>query len=59
MTGEARQHVCPDCQRSMTIEEQTGLRLVKMGSPTPPAPCCQKSASDGYTVVTAFSTPGA
>ena len=56
--SDVRTHTCPDCNRSMTIEDQTGLRLVKMGSPTPPAPCCQKSASDSYVVVTAFSTPG-
>lgn len=59
MMSEARQLVCSSCQRAMTVEDHVGLRLVKMGSPTPPAPCCQKSASDGYTVVTAFSTPGA
>lgn len=59
MTSEARQLVCPSCQRAMTVEDRVGLRLVKMGSATPPAPCCQKAASDGYAMVTAFSTPGA
>jgi hypothetical protein len=58
MTSEARQWKCPDCSREGTIEDRNGLRLVSLIG-VPAAKCCEKNASDGYTVTCAFSTKAA
>lgn len=60
MTSEARQyeHTCPDCKRVMQVEETDDLVRVVLPAPPPAAPCCERSASKGYTVTAAFITPG-
>lgn len=58
MTSEARQAKCPECQRDLVIEERDALRMVRLIG-VPAAKCCEKFASDGYTVTCAFTTGGA
>lgn len=53
------EHQCPDCKRMMQVEDRgDGLLRIALPAPPPPAKCCEKSASKGYTMTAAFSTPG-
>ena len=54
----ARDFICQDCHRTMTVEDKDGLRRVVLVG-VPAAPCCEKNASDGYTVTCAFVTKAA
>jgi hypothetical protein len=51
--------VCPDCKRSMEVEDRgaDGVRVVLTGT-TPPAPCCQKAATTDHSCVGMFVTGG-
>jgi hypothetical protein len=42
----------------MMMEDRDGLRFVNLVG-VPAAKCCEKNASDGYTVTCAFSTKAA
>jgi len=54
----ARDFICVDCKRTMTLEDKDGLRHVELVG-VPAAKCCEKNASDGYTVTCAFYTRAA
>jgi hypothetical protein len=53
-----RDFICVDCKRTMQIEDRKGLRYVSLVG-VPAAKCCEKNASDGYTVTCAFVTKAA
>ncbi len=50
---------CPECQRKMEVEDRgaDGVMVTLTGT-TPPAPCCEKAATEDHTRLGKFVTGG-